>query len=532
MKKSTFEKTERILFFLIILVNLFPLWGQSFFPTLDGPSHLYNGNLIFSLISGDNPTISHYFCFNTWNYTNWTGHFLLGFLNLFLPAWMAEKTILALILIFLPLAFRSLIKVFSPDNLLMTWIIFPITWSRFLHLGFYNFLIGTIIMLVILRIWTKQDFKKSWIKGLVLFLLLLLTALSHVFVFLLTVAIISGGTIWEIIIKINIEKKEQWQKIIRIKLLALAKFFLFSIPGFIILILYLFAPTKTDNSFRVVSDSLWTSLNCIRTGKLLFNDEQIITAKWFYWICVMLAVSWMIRGLVIIRDRKRVKSSGKKSIVFKKQDYLLISALLFIIMFIIYDHWLERGLYINERFLFAAFIFLLLWISIQQFPRWFAVLSIVIALTANFVLMGLRQPLRQFLRTAVSELIDVSRKIEPGSVVYPVNFSSEWKLHHLTSYLGAEKDIIILNNYECEQSYFPLKWKDTEWNNLKIINYSYPKVQNILPDKQKAFDYILTQAENEAEGKKDFSVFKTLINSDYEVVAVSVTGYIKLYKHK
>jgi hypothetical protein len=535
MTHSTFKKAERYLFLLVIIINLLPLFHGGFFLTLDGPSHLYNGNLIFSLISGDNPMISHYFCFNTWNYTNWTGHFLLGFLNLFLPAWMAEKTILALILIFLPLAFRSFVKTFSPDNLLMTWIIFPLTWSQFLYNGFYNFLIGIIIMLVIFRMWIRPGFKKQWVSGFFIFLLLLLTALSHVFVFLLTVAIITGGTLWETIIDLAREKKGYRKKIIRTKLKALSKFFLFSIPGFIILIVYVLAPTKIDNPNLIVSDSLLVSLNSIRIGKpmiALLREEQMFTAKWFYWICLMLVVAWMIRWMLVVRDRKRTLSSGKRVTIIKKYDFLLISALLFIALFVIYDHWFEKGFYINDRFLFAAFLCLSLWIAIQHFPRWFSVLSIVMALTVNFGVMILRQPLLQYSRNTAQELVDVSRQIEPGGVVYPLNFSGNWLYGHIISYLGAEKDIVILDNYESEQVYFPLSWKEPDKELLKNLNASYPNVYSVMPDGQKAFDYILSMAENEAEGQEDFTAFKMILDSDYEVVTVSASGYIKLYKHK
>jgi hypothetical protein len=68
--------------------------------------------------------------------------------------------------------------------------------------------------------------------------------------------------------------------------------------------------------------------------------------------------------------------------------------------------------------------------------------------------------------------------------------------------------LVIFDNYESEQVYFPLSWKEPDKEFFKNLNTSYPNVYSVLLNGQKAFDYILTLAESEAEGQADFTAFK------------------------
>ena len=42
-----FTRHERYFFWLIIVLYLVPVWMYKFFPTLDGPAHIHNANLLY-----------------------------------------------------------------------------------------------------------------------------------------------------------------------------------------------------------------------------------------------------------------------------------------------------------------------------------------------------------------------------------------------------------------------------------------------------------------------------------------------------
>ena len=70
-------RLEPLFFYLIVLLYLIPVLAFKFFPTVDGPAHLYNSNLIFELWTNTDGPISNYFQFNNTITPNWSGHFLL-----------------------------------------------------------------------------------------------------------------------------------------------------------------------------------------------------------------------------------------------------------------------------------------------------------------------------------------------------------------------------------------------------------------------------------------------------------------------
>ena len=108
--KENLIKYELYIFLSFLFLNLLPVFLFKFLPTLDGPSHLHNANLIFQLTFSDSGFLSNFYQFTNELLPNWSGHFLLSFCNSFLPAWIAEKILITSYLIFLPVSFRWFIK--------------------------------------------------------------------------------------------------------------------------------------------------------------------------------------------------------------------------------------------------------------------------------------------------------------------------------------------------------------------------------------------------------------------------------------
>lgn len=81
--KLTLNTIERVGFFLHALVGLLSLVKGDYFPTLDGPAHLYNSHLIQVLLFQENTVVHDFVEFNPELVPNWTGHLLLAILNTF-----------------------------------------------------------------------------------------------------------------------------------------------------------------------------------------------------------------------------------------------------------------------------------------------------------------------------------------------------------------------------------------------------------------------------------------------------------------
>src|SRR6185437_14298022 len=105
------EKLEPYYFYLFLLINLLPVVCFKFFPTVDGPAHLYNSRIIVELVENSNSPIHQFINFNSNLTSNCLGHYLLSFFLIFLPGFVAEKIILIFYLVGLPLSIRHLFKI-------------------------------------------------------------------------------------------------------------------------------------------------------------------------------------------------------------------------------------------------------------------------------------------------------------------------------------------------------------------------------------------------------------------------------------
>jgi hypothetical protein len=95
-------KREPLLFWVMVFIGILPLLLSKYYLTLDGPSHLYNGNIIKELFLGRYPEFSNLFNFNPLLVPNWISHILFSLLKFIFPDYITEKIVLSSYFIFTP----------------------------------------------------------------------------------------------------------------------------------------------------------------------------------------------------------------------------------------------------------------------------------------------------------------------------------------------------------------------------------------------------------------------------------------------
>jgi hypothetical protein len=118
LKTKKGQRTELIIFAVVTIASMVPLLTTRFFPSMDGASHLSNANIINQLLIYNNKLFQQFFLLNPEPVPNWTSHFMLAFMQLIMPAFLAEKILVILLLAGMPFAFRALLKTISPGNIL------------------------------------------------------------------------------------------------------------------------------------------------------------------------------------------------------------------------------------------------------------------------------------------------------------------------------------------------------------------------------------------------------------------------------
>jgi hypothetical protein len=516
--ESKSARREKYFFYSILVLISTPLVMLEFFPTLDGIVHLHNANLINSLVF-ENSRLQDFYEFNDGLLPNWTGHLLLALFNLLLPGNIAEKIFLLLYVIGLPVSFRQLVLQ-QGGTKIHTYLIFPFIYTSVLYLGFYNFCIALVFIFIALRIWLKLENDGPQLKYVIkLSVLLLLIYFSHIFVFLFLILLLGCRITWNLFTMDSpdsgfIKKLKVFSKI----LLVLAAVGI--IPAILSVIYFINYPTGKPSNFY----SFYELTGWIKSIRPIIGfsviEQEPLSGKIFYVLITLF--------IIILYERINGAFNTVKSFSFRivfsklirKQDFWLFAGILcLILLFIAPDSDGYSG-YVSIRICLLFFLFFILWICLNPLPKWLTIGSVTVVLLFTLLLQIINFKFSSELNEVAGEIYHSGNKIPDYKMVLPISFSDNWLHLHFSNYLGVEKKLIILENYECGTVYFPLKWKLKNRPNIKNSQNQTcgEQVEYQLSDDP---DYIFILGTEKSETASCEDTLLLTINKRYSVVEIN-----------
>jgi len=437
MKNKDLSRLERILFTLLCLVNLFPLLYSRWFPTLDGPTHIYTANIVKEILKG-NMAIKEFFSLSLL-VPNLTGSFLLSLLQFAFPAWLAEKLLIFLILILLPVSFRYFVYSFRKKSTLLTLAIFPFTWHFLFMIGFYNYSLGLSLALFALGYYARTREACSMKEAVVLGLLTLLLAFTHVFVFaifgIMWLALLLGDMVWFF-------RKTGRKTFFTAFINRYARYLIGILPGVLLAGAYLLktaghsVSTGTDRFLSMGEHFRWLF---ITRPLVIYSMEKEAV---FGGIVAAVLVIWTAASFFSAKK----DAQEKKSKQFMR-NFLLAGALLVLFFyFLLPDYKAGAGGHLSLRLMIPFYVFFLAWLGTRKLPQWLQALGVAGILFSAVMLWKVHLPeLRQMSREAEA-LVQAGKRMPAGSVILPINAGDHWLQPHFLNYLGAENSLIILEN--------------------------------------------------------------------------------------
>lgn len=526
------SKLEKYCFLLITLISLYPIFTSTLFPTLDGPAHLHNANLINALLFNEPSIINDFIEINPEPVPNWLGHFILSFFNLFLPAFIAEKIILVIYIIGLPYSFRSLVNRIHPENKLVSYLIFPFIFSSFFFLGFYNFNLSLILLFFTLSFWLKTNQNTPTSVGTIikLSLLITLTYFSHVFVFVVLMSIIGLN----ILINLLYRYTYKGENITHLRS-YLFKQLKFLIPASIVPLLlfsyYFFSREASTLSEYLSISNLTNNLIEMSVMTGMMPEEQSINNVLFYSFLSLFIIAVYQRITVIKQDFRNAAKSNFISFL-KPDDTWLLIAIILLVSYYISPDVNDFGGIITLRIALLFYLSLLTWIICQRLNKWIQLTIAGIFIIVHFIRIDFYVEKTMILREYGQKCYELSSSIQPNSVVLPLNYIGNWFFLHFSNYIGAEKPVIVLENYECTKDYFPLRWKQETVPSLSIAGKSLQSIEcNHWPftaNRSVKIDYIFVMGNFPEEPDSCTLELMQLMKENYHLV--SDKGDVKLYQ--
>lgn len=401
------QNLEKYYFYFFLALNLIPVLCFKFFPTVDGPAHLYNSNLIVELLANSESPVNDFLAFNNSINPNWSGHFLLALFSSFLPSFVAEKIILLIYLVGFPLSIRYLFNVLAIKNKYLIYLIFPFTYSYLFYYGFYNFNIGVVILFwgIAFALKYKHQFTRARIVKLLLISTLI--CFSHLFVFavFLMFLFFLNADLLMLLLNINKEVKRRGRKNILALLIAV-------LPGLIITFNFLFANESLDSaSVYLPFSDVVASLKYIMPAKGIAYDGYGLFNRVLLYLFVALVLF-----VIVSVFYQRFKN---KTWTLKSNSWLFVLITTGILIFVLPDYKGAAIGFISSRLMFFFFIFLIIWLAMQEIDTRIKVAVFVVINLVNFGILHHNYKSVEDGCKLAEEINATAEFIEPNSTVLP-----------------------------------------------------------------------------------------------------------------
>jgi hypothetical protein len=416
-------------------------------PTLDGPSHLYNARIAAYLMQG-NGFIGTYFATNPVPVPNLTDHIIMTLLCNYMSFASVEKVMQVLCVVGFSVGFRALVKQFNKESIGLSILAIPYSFSFLYYLGFYNFLLSFPLLFVVIIFYKKKFLDGSegprlWHYGI----LLLLTLVIY---FTNGLAFLYAGFIlfvFEIVKLLNIRKgfEGNW------KAMAIKRLLLFSViwlPGLICFIVFFskVVIVQPEHDVSFLERLNWLG---IMRPLVVYTGNEIVYARG------ILGAILLGLGIAIY-----FRAKSKTILQLNWSDVFFITFLFTLVCYFVIPDGSSVGM-MDTRLCHYLFVFLLIWIACQKS---FQIMNWVIASGAvifHFLLLfNIHVPTQVLLNTEADKMRQGGQMIEANSVVLDVDATDNWLYGHFGCYIGEDKPLLILPNYEPNDRWFGVIWKD------------------------------------------------------------------------
>jgi len=434
---NTLVQIEPLFFAAAVGLNVLPVLLVKYFPTVDGPAHLYNAQLIASLWGDPTQEWASFLDFNDRFTPNWSGHSVLALLLYLVPPFLAEKAILLFYLVGTPVFIRRLMSRISDGGKLFSYLVFPFLYSYLFHYGFFNYSIAVVLFFIGIDYWVRSENFKKRSSIVWIYVISVLLALTHPFVFCLYSLVV-----------VIIELSQLMFKSCRVVKWSFVLTRLTTIlPGACITLFFLIGnDTLNQQVKRIPWSDLYSSLKYFMPIKGIEMHAYALPAK----VLLYLFSFIMLFGTgLLIAKRVRLGSNTLQ--------WFILSGVTLVLIFVMPDYYGAAGL-ISARLMWFFFVFLILLFSTIRFP-----LLIRSAVALIGLCLGIWSTVHNYNSISRSsetatEIMEAVMLIKPESTVVPVSTRCSRPFTQITHYAGVGRNLLLLSNYEAALNYFPLVW--------------------------------------------------------------------------
>lgn len=438
---------EKTAFWLLLALHVLPLCAGRYFPTADGPTHLYNAWLWKAMLLQPGHPAHQVLALNPNPEPNYLSHLLLASLLSLGPPWLAEKLLLVLYIVGLPLALRYALR--SAGQAGAGWLAilgFPFVYSVVLVWGFYNFCLSLVLLLLASGYWQRHTgrWRPTTVAGLAGLLTLLYSA--HPMTYL-----VSGLLLGLLAVITN--RARPARLCTELGILLLTHF-----PTLLLLAWYAaHKGTATGQPALDYGTNLWE----------WFRLEPI-----HYFGSAEASYRWLVAGLLTIFAVVACTRVIRREVAGWPVLPWVLGLLLLLGAYVAMPDAIAGGSITRPRWGLLSYLTLLAGLAAVPWPPRWRLVGLSISTLTAILLLGFRVPKFQFFQAGITEYQSLAPYLHPGATILPIAYDTENRLpealaidtyipalSEAVNYLAVEHQLISYENYEALTGYFPLVWR-------------------------------------------------------------------------
>ncbi len=507
-------------FVALLLVHTVPVITFGWFPTLDGPAHVYNARIILELLTGDAFT-GRFFAINPFPEPNWVGHAIMAGTLSIAPAHFAERVVMLLYVVGLPLAFRFALRRSGARADWPALLVFPFIYCFTFRIGFLNFSLGLPLLLVAIGLGGSFAQGTSARKGWLLALVLLALYFAHLTCFLLAFALLIAAPLWEALIdrrgSIKVRAVAAWRAV-RALLLCAA-------PALLLTVAFFASHHDARASLsRLPSTELLHWLINGRPFVALGPDEEPFAR----------AIAWVMAGLTVA---VLITRPWRSDALFKRNLFWAMAALAMVVAYFVLPDQMATGGVVSVRLLLFAFLLWAIWLGVQVHRRVILTIGLATVLAAELLVLRLHLENTRSLTNELNELLSVAGALPEHAVVLPLNYSGNWLHSNFHCYMGALGNVIVLDNFCARTPHMPVRWCEGAEPGDAVGNFTTSDrpcvhIAAYTMEGEAMVDHVLTWKLNDAMTDSCTMDVRRQLAAGFVPVAVSPNGDARLYRRR
>ncbi len=547
MKIPHFERLwihkEQIIFYSLILFFLFPLFNFKYFPSQDGPAHAYNSSLILSFHDSSHSIFPEYLKINTKFDPTWFGHIVLAILMLVFPAIIAEKILVGIYVILLPISARYALGGIKTESKCMAVLFFPFVYNYLLHMGFYSFSLSLSIGLFVFGYWIRY-YEDLRIKRIVV-LSILTTLLYFNHVVSLGVVTLAIGTtlIGSSVIEIFNQGSKGRDLIEKIKHFFchnLFRTFIAFLPSILIAAFFLLSretESQSGNDFYV------RLYNLIHMMPMVSYSWKELWIESFYLFSIFGASFFFL-----------FKKLEKNKI--DRTDSLLLASFVCFVFYLIVpepvmvsENGLSGGGFMDMRVSYYVFFMAFLWFGSQAFSKVMKNVVHFAAVVVSVFLIFTNVSAYNKINLYIDEYLSVSNYIEPNTTLLSLDScGGEWEMSyknrvkpflHVSNYVAEISGAMAFRNYEAGIGYFPFVFRPEKnpYLHIGLLECeTEPPPANFIDYFDRTggtVDYVsMWLGKRTQQNDKNLIMIYKQLEDGYDLIYESPNGLVELYGNK